>query len=109
MSFFSSRSVLCRQTSTMCAPPRTWRRAISLASSHFSSATRFLKRREPITLVRSPTSNGRGTLARLFALGHLRQGANMLLGGAAAAADEIQPAVIDEFLELGGQRGWRLE
>src|SRR6266478_6088812 len=51
----------------------------------------------------------RGTLARLFALGHLRQGANMLLGGAAAAADEIQPAVIDEFLELGGQRGWRLE
>src|SRR5258707_164979 len=43
----------------MCAPPRTCRRAISLASSHFSSATKFLKSREPITFVRSPTSNGR--------------------------------------------------
>src|SRR5258707_7873630 len=51
----------------------------------------------------------RGTMARLFAFGHLCKGANVLLGGAAAAADEIQPAVIDEFLELGGQRGWRLE
>ena len=43
MSLISSRSVDCRQTSTMCAPLRTWRRAISLASSHFSSAIRFLK------------------------------------------------------------------
>ena len=43
----------------MCAPLRTWRRAISVASSHFSSAIRFLNSREPITLVRSPTISGR--------------------------------------------------
>src|SRR5208283_572425 len=59
ISFFSSRSVLCRHTSTMCAPPFTCRRPISVASSHFSSATRFLKSRDPITFVRSPTSSGR--------------------------------------------------
>ena len=59
MSFISSRSVLCRHTSTMCAPLFTWRRAISVASSHCSAATRFLKAREPITLVRSPTMSGR--------------------------------------------------
>src|SRR5216683_5088933 len=51
----------------------------------------------------------RGTMARLFAFGHLRKGADVLLGGAAAAADEIEPAVIDKFLELGSERCWRLE
>src|SRR6266576_404898 len=71
MSFFSSRSVLCRHTSTTCAPPRTCLRAISLASSHFSSATRFLGNRENV-LFRRPT----------------------------ATPDEVQPAVISEFLQL---------
>src|SRR6266851_4301764 len=51
----------------------------------------------------------RGTMARLFAFGHLRKGADVLLGGAAAAADEIEPAVIDKFLELGSERCRRLE
>src|SRR6266481_3241790 len=51
----------------------------------------------------------RGTMARLFAFGHLCKGADVLLGGAAAAADEIEPAVIDKFLELGSERCWRLE
>src|SRR6266481_389127 len=46
----------------------------------------------------------RGTLARLFAMGHLREGANVLLGGAAAAADDVEPAVIYEFFELGSER-----
>ena len=59
MSFISSRSVDCRQTSMMCAPFFTCQRAISLASSHFSSAISFLNRREPMTLVRSPTISGR--------------------------------------------------
>jgi hypothetical protein len=36
MSFISSRSVDCRQTSTTCAPFFTCQRAISVASSHFS-------------------------------------------------------------------------
>src|SRR2546430_11971181 len=56
MSRFSSRSVLCRHPSRTCAPPRPCRRAISLASSHFSSATRLLNSREPMTFVLSPTS-----------------------------------------------------
>ena len=43
----------------MCAPFFTCQRAISVASSHFSSATRFLNSREPMTLVRSPTISGR--------------------------------------------------
>ncbi len=47
----------------------------------------------------------RGALARLFAFGHLRERADVLLGGAAAAADDIEPAVVDEFLELCGERG----
>src|SRR5437899_2194931 len=59
MSLISSRSLDCRQTSTMCAPLRICQRAISLASSHFSCAIRFLNSREPMTLVRSPTMSGR--------------------------------------------------
>ena len=43
----------------MCAPFFTCQRAISVASSHCSAATMFLKSREPITLVRSPTISGR--------------------------------------------------
>ena len=45
-----------------------------------------------------------GRTARLFAFGHLRDGANVLLGGAAAAADHIQPAAIDETVKLLGER-----
>ncbi len=37
----------------------TCQRAISLASSHFSSAIICLNSREPMTLVRSPTISGR--------------------------------------------------
>src|SRR6266404_6761124 len=50
-----------------------------------------------------------GALTRLFAFGHLREGADVLLGGATAAADDIEPAVVDKLFELGGERGWRLE
>jgi len=42
-------------TSMSCAPPSTWLRATSRASSYFSSRIRRLKRAEPVTLVRSPT------------------------------------------------------
>ena len=43
----------------ICAPPLTWRRAISVASSQSPAATRSRNFREPMTLVRSPTSSGR--------------------------------------------------
>src|SRR6185437_3891855 len=46
--------------------------------------------------------------ARQFALGHLRDGANVLLRGATAAADDIKPAAIGEALELLGERRGRL-
>ena len=59
VSAISSRSGLARQTSSTCPPLRTWARPISAASSNFSWAISALKRREPITLVRSPTSTGR--------------------------------------------------
>ena len=113
----------------MCAPFLTCQRAISLASSHFSSATRFLNRREPMTLVRSPTISGRllssastssmpgivGAMrGRVHAWGalafrHLRDGADVRGSGAAAAADDVQPAVLDEFLKLRGERFGRFE
>jgi len=41
---------------------------------------------------------------RRLARGHLRDRANVLFGCAAAAADQIEPAVTHEFLELPGQR-----
>jgi hypothetical protein len=44
-----------------------------------------------------------------FCFRHLRDGANVLIRGAAAAADNIEPAVIDEFFELRGQRFGRLQ
>ena len=59
MSCISSRSGSARQTSRIWAPERAWARPISLASSNFSSAMSRLKRREPMTLVRSPTRSGR--------------------------------------------------
>ena len=63
MSAASSRSGLARQTSSTWAPPRTWARPISEASSNFSSTISSLKRREPITFVRSPTMIGRTSSA----------------------------------------------
>ncbi len=42
-----------------------------------------------------------------FALNHLRDGANVLFGGAAAAAYHVQPATIDEALELLREGGGR--
>ena len=59
----SSRSGLARHTSSTWAPPRIWARPISEASSNFSSTMSSLKRREPITLVRSPTMTGRTSSA----------------------------------------------
>src|SRR5215472_6617285 len=59
MSACSSRSGLARHASRTWAPPLTWARPISAPSSNFSLTMRSLKRREPITLVRSPTSTGR--------------------------------------------------
>jgi methanogenic corrinoid protein MtbC1 len=47
--------------------------------------------------------------ARLLPLHHVRQSVNMLFRGAAAAAYDIQPAVIGELLELRGQCGRRLQ
>src|SRR5215472_16529976 len=38
--------------------------------------------------------------ARLFALDHLRERTNVLFGSAAAATDDVEPTVTDEFLEL---------
>ncbi len=43
----------------ICAPPFTCRRAMSLASSYFSSLISRLKRREPTSFVRSPMISGR--------------------------------------------------
>ena len=111
------------------APFRTCRRAMSVASSHFSSLTRFLNAREPMTLVRSPTISGRlasshstrstpekqvavrfaGHLSRPLAGDHVRDGLDVLGRRAAAAADQIEPAVVDELFELGGERLRRLE
>ena len=50
----------------------------------------------------------RGSRARTLALDHLRDGADVRRRGAAAAADDVQPAVVDELLELRGQRFRRL-
>jgi hypothetical protein len=48
-------------------------------------------------------------LARLLAFHHLRDGRDVLIGGAAAAADDIEPAVAREAVELLGQRFGRLQ
>ena len=113
----------------MWAPFFTCQRAISLASSHFSSAIIFLNRREPMTLVRSPTikraagvfgldqfdagiigaMRGRVYDVRRAALRHFDHGADVRRGGPAAAAYDIQPALLDEFRELAGQRFGRLQ
>ena len=45
----------------------------------------------------------RGTPGRLF-LDHLCDRANVFFGGAAAAADDVQPAAIDETFELLRER-----
>ena len=52
----------------------------------------------------------RGRLARRAGAcpRHLRDGADVRGRGAAAAADDVQPAVVDELLELRGQRFRRL-
>jgi len=47
------------QTSSTCAPARTWARPTSAAASQSPSATRRRNFRLPRTFVRSPTSNGR--------------------------------------------------
>src|SRR5439155_601040 len=59
MSVSSSRSGLARQTSSTCAPPRTWRRPTSAAWSRSPPPTSSLNLRLPITFVRSPTTTGR--------------------------------------------------
>jgi hypothetical protein len=58
-------------------------------------------------LVRSPTSSGRlsgvsstaSIPARPLADDHLREGRDVAVGGAAAAAHEVEPAVVDEVAE----------
>src|SRR5436309_352244 len=59
MSVSSSRSGLARQTSSTCAPPRTWRRPTSAAWSRSPPTTSSLNLRLPMTFVRSPTTTGR--------------------------------------------------
>ena len=51
----------------------------------------------------------RGLRARRFALGHLSDGADVSWRGPAAAADDVQPAVLDEVLQLRGERLRRFE
>ena len=55
MSATSSLSGFARQISITSARPLIWSLATSVASSNFSLAIKFLKIREPITFVRSPT------------------------------------------------------
>ena len=43
--------------------------------------------------------------ARLFAFDHLRDGGDVFIRGAAASADDIEPAVVGEALELIRERG----
>ena len=47
--------------------------------------------------------------SRLLAFDHLRDGADVLFGGAAAAAHDVQPAVVDKFLELRRESARRFE
>ena len=47
--------------------------------------------------------------ARLLALRHLRDGANVIVGGAAASAHNIQPAVVDELRQLRRERVGRFQ
>ena len=50
-----------------------------------------------------------GNRPRRSALRHLRDRPNMRRRGSAASADDIQPAVLDEFLELLRERFRRLQ
>ena len=120
MSSISSRSVLCRQTSMTCAPLRTCRRAMSVASSHFSCGHQVLEQARADHV--GPLADDQRAVAllglhqfdagvvgavlaarqraRALALDHLRDGADVRRRGAAASAHDIEPAVIDELLEL---------
>ena len=57
-------------------------------------------------VVRSPQA---AMPPRLLALDHLRDGADVLGRGPAAAADEIEPTVANKALERGGQRRRRFQ
>ena len=118
----SSRSGSCRQTSITCAPLLTWARAISPASSNLPSAISRLNLRLPSTLVRSPTITGRLSSSissvsmpetSVCVASGTRRGlrpaaaaasAWMCAGRrAAAAADEVHPALLDEAGQLRRQ------
>ena len=117
-SAISSRSGSWRQTSRICAPLLTCARPISAAASKLPGAISRLNLRLPSTLVRSPTSTGRLSssastssmpgdqrlrvdrrAARLPALGRRRERADVGRRRAAAAADEVEPAGVQEAAE----------
>ena len=49
------------------------------------------------------------SLARLFALHHLRDCPDVFLRRTAASAHKIQPSVVDKFFKLRGERGRRFQ
>ena len=48
---------------------------------------------------------GRAECARRFPVDHLRDGLDVGRGGAATAADDVEPAVFHEALQCGGEGG----
>ena len=118
MSPTSSRSGSCRQTSSTCAPALTCARPTSAAASYCPSAISRLNLRLPRTLVRSPTRSGRlsavsstasrpetrarrwrGTAPRRAAVDQPGEGRDVRRRRAAAAADEVEPAGVEEAAE----------
>ena len=121
MSSVSSRSGSCRQTSRMCAPRRTCSAAdLRRLLDTCPSAISCLNLRLPSTLVRSPTITGRvsSSIDQGLDARRRRCGAPATAGAAgcraaisasmrmcsarraAAAADDVEPAVGAEALEL---------
>ena len=64
----SVRSVSARHTSSVCAPPSTWPRAIGTRSSRRSSSTSCLTLREPWVFTRSPMIIGDGSCRSVVAV-----------------------------------------
>ncbi len=103
--------------SMMFAPPSTCERAISTASSYFSSLTSRANLREPVTFVRSPimrkllsgrSVSGRVPLSRMYGSGVTRlvrlhaaesggHRADVIRRGAAATADDVDPAAVPQI------------
>ena len=108
-------------TSSRLAPPSTWSRATETAASNWPFRIRRAKRREPVTLVRSPTTRKadsgrtRGSVparrSREERAGGWRgrrsvhrapDRADVVRGGAAAPADEVDEAVRREGAQRRG-------